>query len=86
MQKKVRANVLRLPQGIRPESVMKAQSVLEVLSKHLRTLGSPTKAAEATAAETGTRVETRMPFVTPAGEPSTRTEPRTPKSTPPTTT
>ena len=59
MQKKIRSNVLRLPQGIHPESVQKARAVVQSFAKHLRTLGSVENAVAKTIDETGARVETK---------------------------
>jgi hypothetical protein len=61
MPKKIRANVLRLPQGIKPESIQRAGEVVQAFTKHLRTLGSVEFAVAKTTKETGARAETKTP-------------------------
>lgn len=60
MEKKIRANVLRLPEGIRPESIQRAEEVVKLFAEHLRTL--PVEAAATkTAKATGTKAEINKP-------------------------
>jgi len=56
VNKNVRANVLRTPQGISPDSIQRAQMVFRDLTKRLQELGSVPKAAAATAAATKTQI------------------------------
>ena len=57
MEKKIRANVLRLPQGIQPESIQRAGEVLRLFAEHLKTLPSVEAAAAKTAKATGTKAD-----------------------------
>ncbi len=59
MPKKIRANVLRLPQGIKPESVQRAGEVVQAFTEHLRALGSVKLAVAKTTKETGVKAETK---------------------------
>lgn len=61
MNRNVRVNALRTPQGISPDSLQKARLVLQDFSKRLQELGSPNKAAVATAAATRTQVKVPPP-------------------------
>ncbi len=56
---RVRANVLKTPQGIKPESVQKACEVAHAFANQLDKTGSVERAARKTAAATGTEVEVK---------------------------
>ena len=51
MQRSIKPNVLKLPNGVRQESVLRAQETLHSFTRHLRELGSIDKAAEKASAE-----------------------------------
>ena len=61
MKKNVRANALRTPQGISPDSMQRAQAVFRDLTMRLREHGSVQKAAAATAAATKTPIKVQNP-------------------------
>ena len=55
----IRNQSLKVSKNIDPQSIQRAQAVLQQFVQNLRSSGSLEKAAAATAKDTGTRVETK---------------------------